>query len=68
MKGKIIIVPITTVRGETFYLVYKTLKKACNEHQVSYNSATSYFKGNPNKDRYFHKKTNITFVKTELIQ
>ena len=67
MKGKIIIVPITTVQGETFYLAYKTLKKACKAQGVSYNSATSYFKDNPNKDRYFHKKTNITFVKTELV-
>lgn len=62
MKGKIIIVP----NGE-IYLAYKTLKKACKEQGVSYNSATSYFKGNPNKDRYFHKKTSITFVKTELV-
>lgn len=67
MKDKIIIVPITTVRGETFYLAYNTLKQACKAHGVSYHSATGYFNGNPNKDRYFHKKTSITFVKTELI-
>ena len=67
MKGQIILIPITTVRGETFFLTYKTLKKACNEHNISYNTVTAYFRRTPKETSYFNKATGLTLTKTNLL-
>jgi hypothetical protein len=67
MKGQIILIPITTVRGETFFLTYKTLKKACIEHDISYNTVTTYFRRNPTETSYFNKATGLTLTKTALL-